>query len=196
MSIVFKEHIRKFIEISEEEFSEIFAFFQTINVRKKSNLLTEGQVCRHHYFVLKGCLRKFFVDRKGGEQTTDFAIERWWMTDNIAYERRQPTEFFIQAVEHSEILVIDRSSQDKLLERFPKMERYFRFIYQRAYGASEVRIKYIYEYSKEEFYHFFNQRYPEFVQRIPSYLIASFLGFTPEYLSEIRKKERSVLKPV
>jgi ribosomal protein L10 len=71
------------------------------------------------------------------------------------------------------------------------MERYFRFIYQRAYAASQMRFKYLYEFSKEEFYQHLNENYPEFIQRIPQYLIASFLGFTPEYLSEIRKKKRS-----
>ena len=71
------------------------------------------------------------------------------------------------------------------------MERYFRFIYQRAYAAAQLRIKYLFDYSKEEFYHSFKSKHPEFVQRIPQYLLASFLGFTPEYLSELRKKNRS-----
>jgi CRP-like cAMP-binding protein len=94
-------------------------------------------------------------------------------------------------VENSEVLRIDRESQEKLLMAFPKMERYYRFIYQRAYAASQMRIKYLYDLSKEEMFHHFSQHYPEFVHRIPQYLIASFLGFTPEYLSEIRKKARS-----
>lgn len=150
--------------------------------------MVEGQVCKYHYFVLKGCLRKFFVNEKGIEQTTEFAIENWWLTDNKAFEQRLPTEFFIQAVEHSEVLRIDNLSQEQLLQAFPKMERYFRFIYQRAFAASQMRIKYLYGLSKEAFYHHLNERHPEFVQRMPQYLIASYLGFTPEYLSEIRKK--------
>jgi len=187
----FKKHLEKFIEINESEFLDILAFFQVIKVRKKENLLVEGQICKSHYFVLNGCLRKFFVNEKGIEQTTEFAIENWWITDNIAFENKLASEFYIQAVENSEILVIDHQSQQKLLTEFPKMERYFRFIYQRAYGASQMRIKYLYSFSKEEFYHQLNSKYPEFVQRIPQYLIASFLGFTPEYLSEIRNKKRS-----
>ena len=159
--------------------------------RKKENLLVEGQICKSHYFVLNGCLRKFFVNEKGIEQTTEFAIENWWITDNIAFENKLVSEFYIQAVENSEILIIDHHSQEKLLAEFPKMERYFRFIYQRAYAASQMRIKYLYSFSKEEFYHHLNSKYPAFVQRIPQYLIASFLGFTPEYLSEIRNKKRS-----
>lgn len=191
MSEIFKNHLEKFIVIDEREFSDILAFFQIKKVKKKENLLIEGQVCKSHYFVLNGCLRKFFINAKGMEQTTEFAIETWWMTDNFAYERGVSTEFYIQAVENSEILVIDREAQEKLLIEFPKMERYFRFIYQRAYAATQMRIKYLYDFSKEEFYDHLCKRHPEFVQRIPQYLIASFLGFTPEYLSEIRNKKRS-----
>ncbi|TCC97144.1 Crp/Fnr family transcriptional regulator [Pedobacter hiemivivus] len=191
MSEIFKNHLKKFIEVNDEEFAGILAFFQVKTVKKKENLLIEGQICKSHYFVLKGCLRNFFINEKGIEQTTDFAIENWWITDNFAYERGLPTEFYIQAVENSEILIINRQSQEKLLIEFPKMERYFRFIYQRAYAASQIRIKYLYDFTKEEIYHHLCKSQPEFVQRIPQYLIASFLGFTPEYLSEIRNKNRS-----
>lgn len=191
MSEIFRNHIKKFTAIGDEEFQEVLAFFQVQNARKKENLLVEGHACRHHYFVLNGCLRKFFVNEKGVEQTTEFALETWWMTDHIAYEHRLPAQFYIQAVENCEVLRIDRDSQEKLYLAFPKMERYFRFIYQRAYAASQMRMKYLYGFSKEEAFNHLNKKYPEFVQRIPQHLIASFLGFTPEYLSELRKKARS-----
>jgi hypothetical protein len=71
------------------------------------------------------------------------------------------------------------------------MERYFRFVYQRAFASSQLRMKYIYDFSKEEMYKHFRDNFPEFIQRIPQYLLASYLGFTPEYLSEIRSKTRS-----
>lgn len=102
-----------------------------------------------------------------------------------------PTEFYIQAVENSVVLVIDKQLQDKLVLEHPKLERYFRFIYQRAFAASQMRIKYLYDFSKEEAYLQLCKNQPEFVQRVPQYLIASFLGFTPEYLSEIRNQKRS-----
>jgi CRP-like cAMP-binding protein len=187
----FKKHIERFVQISNEEFSGILSFFERQDIKKKENLLVEGQICRYNYFVLNGCLRKFFISEKGIEKTTEFAIETWWMTDNIAYEHRQPTTFYIQPIESSVVLRIDYFSQENLVAAYPKMERYFRFIYQRAFAASQMRIKYFYDFSKEEMFHHLNEHYPEFVQRIPQRLIASFLGFTPEYLSEIRKKMRS-----
>jgi CRP-like cAMP-binding protein len=191
MPEIFKNHIKKFVEISDQEFDDIVVFFKMQHLRKKENLQVEGKVCRHHYFVLRRCLRLFFINEKGVEQTTEFAIENWWMTDNISYEHRRPGQFYIQAVEDSDVLKIERDAQEKLVEAFPKMERYFRFIYQRAYASSQMRMKYLYDLTKEESFHNLVEHHPDFVQRIPQHLIASYLGFTPEYLSEIRKKSNS-----
>jgi len=187
----FKEHLDKFINISEEEYTSVLSFFQVLEISKKENLTLSGEICRSLYFVQKGCLRKFFINEKGVEQTTEFAIENWWITDTFAYERQAKSSFTIQSVERSTVLVIDLQSQEKLLKKHAVMERYFRMIYQRAYAAAERRIRYLYEMSREELYIHFSTQYPWFIQRIPQYLIASFLGFTPEYLSEIRAKLRS-----
>lgn len=188
---IFKRHITKFAQVSDAEFEEIKGFFKTKVVARKENLVEEGQICRHHYFVLNGLLRKFFINEKGIEQTTEFAIETWWITDNFAYEYQVPTEFYIQAVEKSMILYITQEKQERLLEEFPVMERYFRYVYQRAYAAAQKRIQFLFSFSKEEFYFQAVRNHPEFVQRVPQYLIASYLGFTPEYLSEIRKRLHS-----
>ena len=184
-------HIKKFTNISEEAYSDVLSFCSLQQVAKKDNLLTEGQLCRYQYFVLSGCLRKYFINEKGTEQTTEFAIENWWITDLIAFEHQQSSSFYIQAVENTELLRIDHASLEKLLVQFPGMEGYFRCIYQRAYAAAQMRIRYLYGLSREESYHHFQHHFPDFVQRIPQYLLASYLGFTPEYLSEIRKRYRS-----
>lgn len=187
----FKKHIQKFIHVSDSEFEEIAGYFQLETFRKKENLLTEGQVCKASYFVLEGILRKFFINEKGVQQTTEFAIENWWMTDTFSYINEMATEFYIQAVQPAKVLVIRQSAYDELLEAHPVMEKYFRCIYQKAYAAAQMRVKLLYEYSREELYRQFLKNYPTFLQRVPQYLIASYLGFTPEYLSEIRKKNFS-----
>mgnify|MGYP003656236519 CR=1 FL=1 len=188
MRNIFKKHIEKFAKVSDKEFEEIITFFETKSVSKKENLVEQGQICRHHFFILEGLLRKFFINEKGAEQTTEFAIETWWITDNFAYERQVSTQFYIQAVEKSIILFITQENQEKLMQKFPQMERYFRFVYQRAYAAAQRRIQFLFSLSKEEFYYQAVRNHPEFIQRVPQYLIASYLGFTPEYLSEIRKR--------
>jgi CRP-like cAMP-binding protein len=191
MSEILKVHIKKIIAISDDDFPKILSYFKPIDASKKHNLLTEGKICTSNYFVVSGCLRLFFINDKGVEQTVQFALENWWLSDYSSFSAQKPSEFYIQAIEKSEILAIDFRSQEKLLKEFPFMERYFRLIHQRAHAAYQFRIKYLYSSSREELYHAFNQLFPEFVQRIPQYLLASYLGFTPEYLSEIRKKHIS-----
>jgi CRP-like cAMP-binding protein len=191
MSENLKNHIGKFVKISEEDYSKILPYFTAIEAVKKQNLLTEGEICKSNYFVIKGCLRLFFINERGVEQTIQFALENWWLADYTSFSSQIPSDFYIQAVEKSEVLALDFSSQEKMLQQFPQMEKYFRSVHQRAHAASQFRIKSLYNFSREELYHQFNKRYPEFVQRIPQYLLASFLGFTPEYLSEIRAKKLS-----
>ncbi|GGC39679.1 hypothetical protein GCM10011386_34690 [Parapedobacter defluvii] len=191
MSDVLKAHLARFITINDDEFAEILSYFEHRRAGKKENLLTGGQICGWHYFVNKGILRKFFITDKGSERTTEFAIENWWMTDHLAFEARSVSPFYIQAVEPTELLAISRDKQEEMLQRHPLMEKYFRCVYQKAYGAAQMRMKFLYDFSREELYHHFRKSQPEFLQRVPQYLIASYLGFTPEYLSEIRKKSVS-----
>jgi CRP/FNR family transcriptional regulator len=182
------QHIKRFITINEEELQNILSCFRYLQFKKKQNLLVEGKVCKDNYFTVKGCLRLFFINEKGIEQTIQFALENWWLADYTSFEKQQPSGFYIQAVEKCEVLAISYTDLEKMLHQHPQMERYFRLMHQRANAAAQFRLKSLYSLSREELYHQFNKFYPEFVQRIPQYLLASFLGFTPEYLSEIRRK--------
>jgi CRP-like cAMP-binding protein len=187
------KHLSKFVAVSEDERQLISACFETTNLRKKQNLVNEGGVCKCLYFVAKGCLRMFFVKDTGVEQTTQFALENWWLTDYFSFLKQEPTEFYIQAVEPTQVLAIKHYDYERLMQQLPQLEKYFRYIHQRESAAAQRRIKYLYGFSKEERYHHFNNSFPEFIQRIPQYLLASYLGITPEYLSELRKKP--FLKP-
>ncbi|KOS07248.1 cyclic nucleotide-binding protein [Flavobacterium akiainvivens] len=181
-------HIRRYVAVPDEDVAGILSYFETVTLSKKQNLLEEGQHCNHSYFVVSGCLRLFFINEKGGEQTTQFALENWWMSDFLAFGGPRPAVFYIQAVEKTEALALSHTQHEKLLDNYPYLEKYFRLIYQKGYGASQQRIRYLYGLSREELYHQFAKQYPQFVQRVPQYLLASFLGFTPEYLSEIRNR--------
>ena len=184
----FINHISKYIELDDNSMKVLNKYFKSVNYKKKDFLLNEGQICRSIYFVEKGCLRMFFINHKSVEQITQFALENWWISDFISFIDNKPSEYYIQTVEKSEIISIDILSLEAMLKELPQMERYFRIIMQRAWAASQLRIKYMFELSKEEFYVHFATSFPEFIQRVPQYMIASYLGLTPEYVSELRKK--------
>lgn len=186
------QHIEKFVgTLSVPEADSILSYFELIKVKKKEILLEADMLCDKLFFVEVGCLRSYYMKSNGVEQTIDFAIENWWLTDNMAFEQHTNSNFYIQAVEQSEVIVITREQFVLLVEKHPIMEKYYRQVFQRAYAAAQYRVKYLYEFSREELYFHFEERFPEFIQRIPQYLMASYLGFSPEYLSEIKKKRFS-----
>ena len=181
-------HIRKFIEIDESEAVIINKYIETHHYKKKEFLLQENKVCKHLYFVEKGCLRMYFINKKGVEQITRFALDSWWISDYQSFMANSPSDYYIQTIEESTIVSISNQDLDKLLIELPHLEKYFRIIMQKEVAGAQHRSKLLYEMSKEEFYVHFSTSFPEFMLRVPQFMIASYLGLTPEYLSELRKK--------
>ncbi|HTN19910.1 MAG TPA: Crp/Fnr family transcriptional regulator [Pelobium sp.] len=184
----FIAHIKRFTSITEEDIAKLNSTVKVVDLKKKDFLLKEGEICRSNYFVEKGCLRLYFINEKGNEQIIQFALENWWLSDYISFNNASPAKFYIQTVEDSVIIELSHNNQEKLLDEIPALEKYFRKVLQISYAASQNRLRFLYGYSKEENYQQFTSLFPEFVQRIPQYMLASYLGFTPEYLSELRKK--------
>jgi CRP/FNR family transcriptional regulator len=182
-------HIRRFLALNEEEEQILVSHLSKKTFSKKEHILEFGQICQAKYFVDKGCMRLYMVNESGSEQTIHFAIEHWWMTDYFSFETQKPSHFYIQAIEDVELVVLDKNKMADLFEKLPSIERYFRIVAERAYAASLMRIQYIFTLSGEERYRFFSQSQPDFVQRVPQYMLASYLGFTPEFLSKIRAKK-------
>lgn len=191
MQSPFYTHLNKFVEVDEKDFPKICSYMNLRTVPKKEHLFIAGDKCKTNYFVLSGCLHMYFIDENGVGKTIQFGIENWWITDYLAFTHQKTTGFFLQAVENTRVLMLGFQQQRELFKKFPAVESYFRMIYQIAFGAALMRTKYIFNSSKEEIFFKFQEQYPEFVQRVPQYLIASFLGLTPEYLSEIKRKKRS-----
>jgi CRP/FNR family transcriptional regulator, anaerobic regulatory protein len=185
----FISHIKRYVDLSEQDIKTLEFYIEPMEVKKKGFLLNEGQVCRCNYFVESGCLRMFYINDKMVEQTTQFALETWWLSDYFSFAKQKPSEYYIQAVEKSVVLAINLQQQEQLFVEVPQMERYFRIMMQRALAASQLRVKLIYQLSKEEMYKHFSTSFPLFLQRVPQYMLATYLGLTPEYLSELRKKK-------
>lgn len=183
------QHIQKVTGNTVIADKSILPFFETKVYKKKEILLQEDERCLYYFFVVKGCLRLYFLDRNGAEQTLQFALENWWMTDMDAFRAARSSAYTIQAMEATEVLAINRTNYELILQQFPVIESYFRAVYERAYAASLLRIRMISRMPKDEFYELFQTKYPDFIQRIPQKILASFLGFTPEYLSELRKNK-------
>ena len=182
-------HINKFVQLDEGEIQRVCDSFNVIAVKKRQFILKADDIYKANYFVSKGCIRLYFVNRNGNEQITQFAIENWWITDYTSFETGKPSIYYMQAVEDAEVISISKKAYDELLVKVPKMERYFRILFQILHTAYMRRFEYFRDETDEERYRHFVSLFPEFVQRIPQYMLASYLGFTPQFLSKIRARK-------
>jgi len=146
-----------------------------------------GDVARHAAFVASGCLRSYVIDANGKEHIIQFAPETWWLADGASLMTGKPSQYFVDAVEESVLLLIDTASHQAIIERVPGYAAAFRTGLQKHNAAKDERIVTTLSSTAEERYLEFLERYPSLAQRVPQWMLASYLGVSPETVSRIRK---------
>ena len=179
------------VAITEEEFAYCKTLFIHRTLRKRQYLLQQGDICKYQAFVEKGVLRSYTVDAKGREHILQLASEGWWMADLSSYLDNEPSFLNMDAIEDAELLLIDRASWEKVMEKIPTLERYFRIIIQKHLVATQKRLLETFSETAEEKYHRFLQQFPGCERRVPLHMIASYLGIKRETLSRLRKQIES-----
>jgi CRP-like cAMP-binding protein len=139
-------------------------------------------------FVEKGALREYSIDEQGNERTIQFAVEGWTISDLYSFLTAEPAVYNIEALEDSELVLINKSAHEELLTKLPEYETYIRLQITGAYLAMQRRLTSIISATTEERYAYFSLLYPETVQRVPQHMIASYMGLKPETLSRARKR--------
>lgn len=155
----------------------------------KTLLLNAGEVCQFEGFVKKGCIKTYCIDQNGFEVILNFATENWWVSDVTSFQEQTPARMFIETIEETELLILTPRAKEKILRDIPQLERMFRLMVQRHLSSLQDRLYSLIAQSAEERYRAFLQKHPTLEQRVPQYLIASYLGITPEFLSRLRKKK-------
>ncbi|UIR54664.1 Crp/Fnr family transcriptional regulator [Sphingobacterium sp. SRCM116780] len=184
------ENIQSKIKLSTEEIEIFNTFWKERKLVKNEYIFRNGEICKFDSFVISGSFKAFYIHPDTGkEEIIFFAIENWWATDLDSFSNQSPSMYAIQAIENSIVLQINYPSFEELLRQIPKLERYFRLILQGYNSSIQRRIILTNSHSAEERYRDFVQRYPKIIQKVPQYLIASYLGITPEFLSKIRGKK-------
>lgn len=184
------EYIRRYINITEPEISLFQSFLTERKLKKKEFLLTEGQTCKSRFFITKGCVRMYYIDKKLNEQIIHFGIDNWWITDYQSLINETPSKMYIQATEYTEYLELPQFKFDELCMKLPQTERFFRKIMEKTFIAIQNRVEYMFNLSGEELFNDFVSSNPDFAQRVPQYMIASYLGMTPEFVSKIKAKKK------
>ena len=139
-------------------------------------------------FITDGCLKCYHIDEDGNEQILQFGIEGWWINDLYSYLTQTPAKYFIQAIEDSCVFQIERNSLEQLYKQIPSIERFFRIKIQNAYVTLQDRTIHSMSKPAKQRYLDFRKSYPKIEQRVPQYMVASYLGVTPEFLSSIRNE--------
>ncbi|HWZ14675.1 MAG TPA: Crp/Fnr family transcriptional regulator [Mucilaginibacter sp.] len=157
-------------------------------IPKKTMLLQAGNICHFEAYVIRGCMREYYIDDHGAELTLQFAVEDWWVSDITSFEDQKVSNMYIETLEDCELLMLSRQSKEQLLAEVPKLERMFRLMIQRHLSAVQSRLFKTVTNSGIERYLEFIKRYPTIPQRVPQHYIASYLGISPEFLSKLRTK--------
>jgi CRP-like cAMP-binding protein len=172
---------------SEADFEIVRSAFHLKILAADDFLQRGGDVTRFAAFVARGCLRNYVIDPKGKEHILQFAPETWWLADSTSLNHGTPSPYFIDAIEESELLLIDVQSHRTLIDRVPGYATAFRNGLQRHAAAKDQRIISALSATAEERYLEFLQVYPSIALRVPQAMLASYLGMTPETVSRIRK---------
>jgi len=182
------ENVAKHITLDEDEIQFFLSLLEANELAKKSYLIKEGQPCRCINFVISGTLRAYYLNQEGKESTVMFAVKDWWITDMNCFVNGLPSMLNICALEDSCVLELTKEKMDVLLNKIPKFERFFRILFQNAYIREQLRVIQHLSTPAEERYENFLQKYPQITPHLTQRQIASYLGITPEFLSNIRNK--------
>jgi CRP-like cAMP-binding protein len=175
-------------DIDKSTIGQIISKCKSSQVKKGDFLLRQGEKCTHAFFVESGLLRQYSVDEKGKEHIIQFAPENWFVVDRESVYFNQPSAYFIQALEDSEVFLIEEDFILQLSKSDPTFLEFNNRLLHNHIRHLQKRIAQLLGATAEERYLDFIKMYPDLVLRVPQVLIASYLGITPESLSRVRKE--------
>lgn len=181
-------YLAKVFEVPAERLSLCSVQYETKKVSKGEFLLQYGEVCRNTFFVESGLLRMFSIDKNGKEHIIQFAPENWLIGDRSSLYFSEKSNYYIEAVEDSEVSILQRDFFNNLLEEFPNSIEKNDLVLQKHVKSLQDRINSLLGETAEERYLKFIKMYPDLLLRVPQWMVASYLGITPESLSRVRKE--------
>ena len=183
------KNIERYVSFNPHELKIFNSLLEFKAIPKKTILLHEGEMCNFEAFVIKGCVRKYYIDANGFEVILQFAIENSWISDiSFSIYEKNPSRVYIETLEDCEFFLFNPTTKEELFSRAPKFERAFRILMQRSLAVTQDRLFNTISKTATEKYAEFLEQYPALPQRVAQHYIASYLGISAEFLSKIRKK--------
>jgi CRP-like cAMP-binding protein len=184
----FKIYLNDKAGLTDDELRQLPYIPKSKQFKKAQSLIDKGQVCKDIFFVEKGLIRQFTIDEQGKEHIIHFAPEGWIVSDRSSSYFNQSGEYFIDAIEDSEVVVMD----EKFINAASEISKIYRENNHRALHNHvrnlQKRINLLLGATAKKRYLEFLKVYPNLSLRVPQWMIASYLGITPESLSRVRKE--------
>lgn len=176
------------IALDEKEKLFIRSVLIPARLRQGEFVETVGKITSNFIYVNSGCLMTYFTDADGTDHVIQFAMAGWWTGDLHSFTKQEPSIYSTRALADSEVFYLPKGDMEMLLQKFPKLERYFRILFQNSIVSHQYRLIQNLSVTADQRYENFSKRYPSLEQYVPLKYIASYLGITPEFLSKIRRK--------
>ena len=187
-NLLHQNFAKRGIFLTTEESDILQSLFNYKKFRKNQYILQQGDIARYETFVVRGLTRTYEVNDRGQEHVLFFGPEDWWVGDLYSFLTNHPSQYNVDCLEETEVLQISKQNLDALYVKVPKINQYFRILFQNAFISATQRVSATLSKSALERYQEFKEKYPDIEQRIPNHQIASFLGITPQSLSRIRRQ--------
>lgn len=184
------ESVSKYVTLTANEQQFFLSLMQSKQIKRKSFLLRDGEVCKYSIFVNQGLLRGYTIDSNGFEHILQFAPPGWWIADMYSLITQQPGNLNIEALEDSELLLLSKKHQEELYVEVPRFERFFRIITENSLIVSRKRLMDNLSLTAKERYAEFCKTYPSLIDCLPQKQIAAYIGVTPEFLSKMLKEKQ------
>lgn len=181
-----KKFISKYVTLSDTDLENICNKFKGKIVRKNEYLLRQGEICRDLVFVKRGCLRLYYM-KDDVEISVWFAFEQSSAIEIYSFISENPSDYFLQAIEDSEVLCLSKKALDALYVHQPEIQEMMRRFWEDVILNLINRFTALQRDSAEKRYSDLLNR-PEYMESIPQKYLASFIGVTPTSLSRIRKQ--------
>lgn len=184
----YKKHLSNIIDLTEEQWAEIEKFLVVKHIKKNEFILEPGEYSEDYFFVESGVIRSYTIDESGKEHVLQFGTENWIVSDRNSAFCKQQSKFYIQAIEDSTVILLNEKLNDLITRLNPNYLAAQNKLIQNHVRSLQDRINLLLGASAKTRYLEFMRLYPNQLSRIPQWMIASYLGITPESLSRVRKE--------
>ncbi len=186
MEKILFDYISNYMILTDDEKKAITELDIFKQYKKGTILLREGQLSDNGYFVIKGCIRSFYII-DGEERTTAFYTEAESLNPLCAVNKK-PSEYYVSCVENCILLTANAEMEITMFEKFPRFETLCRILSEELLAKNKAEFDEYKTSSPEKRYLNLLQTRPYLLQRVPQYQLASFLGITPQSLSRLRNR--------